>query len=73
MTNLLSSADISIFFTGNQQLLLYLEIQIQIAFSHIISDFFNFEYLKVVLINMVVILMMSAKLAALGLYKIKVF
>ena len=35
--------------------------------------FFNFEYLKIVLINMVVILMMSAKLAALGLLKIKVF
>ena len=36
------------------------------------SNFF-FESLKVVSINMVAILMMSAKLATLGLHKIKVF
>ena len=32
VTHPLSSADISIFFTGNQQILLYQEIQVQIAF-----------------------------------------
>ena len=37
------------------------------------NSFTFFESLKVVLINMVVILMMSAKLAALGFLKIKVF
>ena len=33
----------------------------------------NFEFLKDVLINMVKVLVMSAKMAALGLYKIKLF
>ena len=33
----------------------------------------NFESLKDVLINMVKVLVMSAKMAALGLYKIKLF
>ena len=32
-----------------------------------------FDYLKIVLINIVVVLIMSAKLATLGLLKIKVF
>ena len=32
------------FFTGNQQILLYQEIQIQIAFWHIISNSFNFSW-----------------------------
>ena len=57
MTYPFNSAYISIFFTGIQQLLLYQEIQIQIAFLDIISNSFNFlESLKVVLINMVAIL-----------------
>ena len=61
------------FFIGNQQLLLYHEIQIQNAFKYIISNLLTFfESLKVVLRIMVVILM-SAKLATLGLLKIKVF
>ena len=42
VTRLLSSADISIFFTENQQILLYQEIQIKIVFKSIISDSFNF-------------------------------
>ena len=53
------------FFTGNQQLLLYQEIQI-IALT-------LFKSLKVVLINKVAILIMSAKLAILGPLRIKVF
>ena len=42
--------------------------------QYLISNFFNFfESLKVVLINIVAISMMSAKLAALGLLKMKLF
>ena len=59
------------FFTGNQQILLYQEIQIQTAPWYIISNSFNF--FNFFLISMVTILMMSAKLATLGLLKIKVF
>ena len=40
-THTLSSADISIFFTGNQQILLYQETQMQITFSFIIYNSFN--------------------------------
>ena len=58
-------ADINFFFTGNQQLLLYQEIQI-IALT-------LFKSLKVVLINKVAILIMSAKLSILGPLRIKVF
>ena len=64
----------SAFFTENQQILQYQEIMILIAFEHIIYNSFNFFLsLKVLLINMVGILMMSAKLATIGLLKIKVF
>ena len=38
-----------------------------------ISNSLNVESLRVVLINMVTILMMSAKMATLGLLKIKIF
>ena len=57
------------FFTGNQQILLYQEIQIKVTFWYIISNSFNFFFqsLKIVLINM---LMMSAKMGTLGLLKI---
>ena len=62
MTHPLDSAEISIFI-GNQQILLYQEIQIQIAFSYIVSNSFNFlEPLKIVLINTATILMISAKM-----------
>ena len=48
-------------------------MQIYIAFWNIISNFFTlFESLKIVLINMVTILMISAKMANPGLLKIKV-
>ena len=53
------------FFTGNQQIFLYQEIEIYIAFWHIFENFF--ESLTIVLMNMVTILMMSAKMATLGL------
>ena len=62
------------FFTRNQQILLYQEIQIRIAFWDITSNFLTFlESLKIVLINMVTNLMMSAKMATLGLLKTKLF
>ena len=60
---------ISIFFTENQQLLLYREIQIWIVFQYLTF----IESLMVVLINIVTILMMSAKLATPGLLNTKVF
>ena len=62
------------FSMGNQPILLYQERQIQIAFLCIISNSFDFfEYVKITLINMVTILMMSAKMDTLGLLRIKVF
>ena len=51
------------FFTGNQLILLYEEIQLKTFF----------EFLKTVLTSMVTILMMSAKMPTLGLLKTKVF
>ena len=60
------------FFTGNQQILLYQEIQKQIPFKYII--FLTFlESLKVVLINMATVLMISAKMATPDLLKTKIF
>ena len=60
------------FFTRNQQILLYQEMKI--AFWYIISNSFNFlESLKIFLINLVKILMMSAKMAPPDLLKITVF
>ena len=62
------------FFTRNKQILLYQELQIQIAFWYIISNSFNFSWvLEIFLINLVIILMMSAKMATPGLLKITVF
>ena len=58
-------------FIGNQQILLSQEIRIEIAFLYMISNFLNFFWLF--LINMVSILMVSAKLATLDFLKIKVF
>ena len=51
--------------------LLYQEIQIQVVFWYIISNSFNFFWtLQIVLINIVTTLIMSEKLATLGLFKI---
>ena len=54
------------FLTRNQQLLLYQEIEISIAHfnTQLLIPLTFFEFLKVVLINMVAILMMSPKLAS---------
>ena len=61
-------------FTRNQQLLLYQEIQIQTAFWYIISNSFNFSWVfKSFLITLIIILMMSAKMATQGFLKITVF
>ena len=63
------------FFTRNQQTLLYQEIQILIPFWYIIFNYFNFfcVFKDKFLINMVITLMMSVKVANLGLLKIKAF
>ena len=63
------------FFTGIQQLLLYKKkYRYRLHFNTQFLILLAFlESLKVVLINMVEILMISAKLATLGLLKIKVF
>ena len=64
MTHPLSSADISIFSPEVRKIFLYQEIQILLTFL---------ESLKIFLINLVIILMMSAKMATPGLLKITVF
>ena len=62
------------FFTGNQQILLYQGIQIQIPFRCILLILLTFlESLRIVLINVVKIVMMSAKMATSSLLKIKIF
>ena len=61
------------FFTRDQKILQYQEMQIQVPFWYITSNSFNFfESLKIVLINRVTILMMPAKMATLGLLKIMI-
>ena len=55
------------FFTVNQQILLYKEIQKKY------NSFNFFESLKIVLISMLTILMISGKMATVALPKIKVF
>ena len=62
------------FFTGNQQILLYQEIQIQIAFWYIISNSFTFSWnFEDFSINLVIILMVSAKMPTPGPLEITVF
>ena len=62
------------FFTGNQQIFLCQQIQVKIAFWYIISIYFNFfDWLYILIINVVKILMMSAKMATSDLLKTKVF
>ena len=62
------------FFTRNCQILLHQEIQIQIGFWYINSNSFNFSgVFIIVLINMVTILLISAKMGTPGLLTIKVF
>ena len=61
------------FFTGNQQILLYQEIQMEIAYWYIISSSFNLFSVFKDFLNVFLIFMMSAKMATLGLLKIKVF
>ena len=64
MTHPLSSADISIFSPEISKFFLYQEIQILLTFL---------EPLKIFLINLVIIVMMSAKMATPDLLKITVF
>ena len=77
VTHPLGTADISFFFTGNLQLLLHQQIWIMDIDCILVHNFYFFwpffESLKFVLINMVAILIMSAKLGTLSFLKIKVF
>ena len=68
----LRSADISIFSPVVTSRNTYID-RFFIIFKNISNSFNFFESLKVVLINVVEILIISAKLATLGLLKIKVF
>ena len=68
----LHSADISIFSTVVTSRNTDID-HFFIIFKNVSNSFNFFESLKVVLINMVEILIISAKLATLGLLKIKVF
>ena len=62
------------FFPGNEQILLYLDIQLSTRFWYIISNFLTFlESLIIVLITMVTILMVWTKMASPSLLKINVF
>ena len=62
------------FFTRNCQILLHQEMQIQIGFWYINCNSFNFSgVFIIVLINMVTILLISAKMAPPVLLTIKVF
>ena len=58
------------FFIGNHQILVYQELQIQIVCSYIISNPFNFFWVfKHCFKKMVIILVISAKIATLDLLK----
>ena len=62
------------FFTGNQQVLLYQEMKYRLHFdTWFLILLIFFESLKIILVKMVTILMMLAKMATLGLLKIKLF
>ena len=70
----LSSAGISIFSRGNQHILLYQKVQIETAFWCIISNYFNFFWVFKDFFNKNgYYLMMSAKMATLGLFKANLF
>ena len=48
------------FFTGNHHFCLEQEIETEMVFQYVVSNSFNFKFLKVVLVNMVAILMMKS-------------
>ena len=74
VTHPLSYADINIFSLEISRFCYIRKYTYRFAFWYIISNSFNFfEFLKIFLIDMVTILMMSAKFATPGLLKIKTF
>ena len=74
VTQALSSADTSNFSTGNQQILLYQEIQYRLYFDEKFLFFLTFlESWKIDLIKEVTILMVPANAATPSLLKVKVF
>ena len=74
MTHPVSSADISIFspeISNSSYIKKYrYRLHVDTLFLILLT---YFEFLRIVLINMVAILMMSAKLATIGLLKLKLF
>ena len=70
MTQSSSSTDISIFHRKSTTFVLSRDINVNCILIDISNSFDFLESLKVVLINMVAILMMSAKFTALGLPRI---
>ena len=74
MTHPLSFADISIFSPEISKVCYIEKYRYRFYFDTLFLFLLTFfEYLKICLINMVTILMMSAKIATLGLFKIKIF
>ena len=70
----MSSADISVFSPEINSFCYIKKYRHRLHFNALFLILLTFfEFLKVVLINMVAILMMSVKLATLGLLKMKVF
>ena len=70
----LSSTDISFFSTEIGNFYYIKKCKYNLHFKYITSNYLNLFYpFKVYFITMVTILMMSAKLATLGLPKIKIF
>ena len=70
MTHLVRSADISIFSPKISNFSYIKKCRYRLHFDTLFPILFFFESLKVALLNMVTILMMSAKMATLGLLKI---
>ena len=71
VTHPLSSTDISIFSPGIVTFCNIKKYRYRFHFDLTLSNFF--ESLRIVLVNMVTILMMPTRMAALGLLKIKLF
>ena len=73
VTNLLRTADISIFSPEIIKFYCIKKYRYRVNFDTLFLIILNFfKFLKIVLINMVTILMIPAKIATLGLLKIKV-
>ena len=73
VTHLLISADITIFHPKSANFSIWRNADIDCILTHNFYFLTSLESVKIVLINLVTIVMMSAKIATPGLLKIKVF